>query len=81
MLRKETANKFREIVGKDYYLDSVEDLISYSYDSSATEAMPDAVLLPGSTEQVSEIMKVANEEEIPITPAERGRISAEGQFP
>jgi len=81
MLRKETANKFREIVGKDYYLDSVEDLISYSYDSSATEAMPDAVLLPGSTEQVSEIMKVANEEEIPITPRGAGTNLSGGSVP
>jgi len=68
-------------VGKDYYLDFVEDLISYSYDSSATEAMPDAVLLPGSTEQVSEIMKVANEEEIPITPRGAGTNLSGGSVP
>ena len=30
MIREETAKKLREIVGEESYLDSVEDLISYS---------------------------------------------------
>ena len=68
MLSEETKRKFREIVGEEFCLDSVEDLISYSYDSSVNEAMPDVILMPGSTEQVSAIMKVANEEGIPVTP-------------
>ena len=81
MLGEKTAKKFREIVGKDFYLDSVEDLISYSYDASVEEAMPEAVLLPGSTEQVSAIMKVANEEEIPVTPRGAGTNLSGGTVP
>ena len=43
--------------------------------------MPDAVLLPGSTEQVAAIMKVANEEEIPVTPRGAGTNLSGGSVP
>jgi len=81
MLGEKTIKKFREIVGEEFCLDSVEDLISYSYDSSVAEARPDAVLLPGSTEQVSAIMKVANEEKIPVTPRGAGTNLSGGTVP
>jgi len=81
MLSEATKKRFREIVGEEFYLDSVEDLISYSYDSSIKEAMPDAALLPESTEQVSAIMKVANEAEIPVTPRGAGTNLSGGSVP
>ena len=81
MIREETIQKFREIVGHDACLLSVEDLINYSYDSSVDEAMPELVLLPQSTEQVSAIMKVANEEGIPVTPRGAGTNLSGGTVP
>jgi len=81
MLKEKLAKKFREIVGNKFYLDSVEDLISYSYDSSVDEAMPEAVLMPETTEQVSAIMKLANEEEIPVTPRGAGTNLSGGTVP
>jgi glycolate oxidase len=81
MLGEEIKKKFREIVGEGSCLDSVEDLISYSYDSSVAEAIPDAVLLPGSTDQVSAILKVANENEIPVTPRGAGTNLSGGTVP
>ncbi len=81
MLGEEIKEKLREIVGKESCLDSVEDLISYSYDSSVAEAMPDVIVLPKSTEEVSAIMKVANEEEIPVTPRGAGTNLSGGTVP
>jgi len=81
MLGEETKKRFREIVGEEFCLDSVEDLISYSYDSSVNEAIPDVILMPGNTEQVSAIMKVANEEEIPVTPRGAGTNLSGGTVP
>ena len=81
MVREETIQKFREIIGPDACLSSVEDLINYSYDSSVDEAMPDVVLLPQGTEQVSAIMKVANEEGIPVTPRGAGTNLSGGTVP
>jgi len=81
MIQEETIRKFREIVGQDACLHSAEDLINYSYDSSVDEAMPDVVLLPQSTEQVSAIMKVANEKGIPVTPRGAGTNLSGGTVP
>ncbi|MDI6615162.1 MAG: FAD-linked oxidase C-terminal domain-containing protein [Syntrophaceae bacterium] len=81
MIQEEIIRKFREIVGQGACLHSVEDLINYSYDSSVDEAMPELVLLPQSTEQVSAIMKVANEEGIPVTPRGAGTNLSGGTVP
>jgi glycolate oxidase len=60
-------NKLLSIVGKERFRDQLEDLISYSYDAFTVEALPDLVLLPVSTTEVSEILKVASEHQVPVT--------------
>jgi glycolate oxidase len=81
MIEQGIANKFRSIVGEDCYLDSAEDLINYSYDSSIDEAMPEAVVLPQTTEQVSEILKLASDAGIPVTPRGAGTNLSGGTIP
>lgn len=81
MIEEEIAKKLRGIVEKGGYFDSPEDLINYSYDSSADESLPDAVLLPETTEQISEIMKVASEFAIPVTPRGSGTNLSGGTVP
>ncbi len=68
MLREDIAKELKELVGEDGYLESQEDLVNYSYDAYLPEALPHAVLLPRSTEQVASIMRVAYRESIPVTP-------------
>jgi glycolate oxidase len=53
------------IVGKRYVLSSQEDLLCYSFDGTFAEFMPDLVVEPGTTEEVSALMKLAYEHEIP----------------
>ena len=60
-------NKLLSIVGKERFRDQLEDLISYSYDAFTVEALPDLVLLPVSTAEVSQILKVASEHQVPVT--------------
>ena len=60
-------NKLLSIVGKERFRDQLEDLISYSYDAFTVEALPDLVLLPVSTTEVSQILKVASEHQVPVT--------------
>lgn len=81
MLRQSVAQELRHIVGEGNYLDSREDLLSYSYDSSVEEAVPEAVLLPSTTEQISEIMKTACREAIPVTPRGAGTNLSGGTIP
>ena len=60
------VKELEAIVGKRYVLSSQEDLLCYSFDGTFAEFMPDLVVEPGSTEEVSAILKLANEHEIPI---------------
>ena len=56
----------KEIVGAEYVLSSDMDLALYSYDASLEKGMPDVVVMPGSTEEVSKIMTLAYREKVPI---------------
>ncbi len=55
-------DRLGEIVGPDNVLSTQMDLMLYSYDASPEKGEPDVVVLPGSTEEVSEIMALAHKE-------------------
>lgn len=75
MDRSFLQKKLVEIVGKDKVLSNL-DLLYYSYDSSfltkLEKAVPDAVVLPRSTEEVQKIMRFATENQIAVTPRGAG---------
>jgi FAD/FMN-containing dehydrogenase len=57
------------IVGKDFASNKPEDLFIYSQDPGASLPRPvDFVVMPKATEEVQKIVKLANEEKIPIVP-------------
>jgi glycolate oxidase len=68
MIGKQILRELQKIVGKQQVLTEPEDLVAYSYDGTFAEHRPDVVVNPASTEQVSEIMKVAWREGIPVVP-------------
>jgi len=76
MLKSEVIQKFVSIVGKDRCKTSPEDLLTHSYDASILEFVPDAILFPVSTEEVSRIMALASAENVFVTP--RGSASGLG---
>jgi glycolate oxidase len=76
-LNPNIAKKLIDIVGLEYYSDRLEELIAYSKDSTLFTCRPDAVVRPTTIEQVSAIMKLANEYLIPVTPR-GGGTSASG---
>jgi glycolate oxidase len=82
MLEKKFISQLRKIVGKDSVLTSKEDLNAYSYDGTTTWAhLPDVVVLPTTTEQVSQILELANENRIPVTPRGAGTNVSGGSIP
>jgi len=82
MLDKKIVADLEKIVGKEGVLTSKEDLTSYSYDGTAFWAhMPDVVVLPTNTEQISQIMKLANNNRIPVTPRGGGTNISGGSIP
>jgi len=68
MIEQRIRKELTSIVGKKYVLYEPEDLVAYSYDGTFAEQRPDIVVQPDSTEQVSELMKVAWREEITVVP-------------
>jgi glycolate oxidase len=82
MLEKKVISQLEKIVGKGAVLTAKEDLNAYSYDGTTTWAhMPDVVVLPTTTEQVSRILKLANEKRIPVTPRGAGTNVSGGSIP
>ena len=57
-----------DIVGEKNYTDRLIDLVSYSYDASEHHHRPDCGVWVDTPEQVSEIMKLASRETIPVVP-------------
>ena len=68
MIDQRIRKDLSSVVGKKYVLFEPEDLVAYSYDGTFAEQRPDIVVQPDSTEQVSELMKLAWREEIPVVP-------------
>jgi glycolate oxidase len=61
-----------KIVGEENYTERLMDMVSYSYDASEHSHRPSCGVWPGTAEQVSEILKLANREQIPVIPRGAG---------
>ncbi len=72
MMDENIKKALKEIVGEDNVTDRLIDMVSYSYDSSEHSHRPDCAVWATSTEQVSEILKLANEHKIPVIPRGAG---------
>ncbi|RPI30728.1 MAG: FAD-binding protein [Chloroflexota bacterium] len=66
MVGKKIIERLEQIAGKGGVLHTIEDLAVYSYDGTFEENCPDVVVLPGSTEQVSQVIDLAASERIPV---------------
>ncbi|SDG37296.1 FAD-binding oxidoreductase [Desulfosporosinus hippei] len=76
-MRPETIQRLSEIVGKDNIYTALEDLYCYTYDASFVKAdlntdLAGVAVYPGSTEEIARIIKIANQEKIPIVPRGAG---------
>ena len=71
-MKKEVVDEIERIVGKDRYSTEMADLYVYGFDASIHHKTPDAVVRPVTTEQVSEVVKLANRTLTPIVPRGAG---------
>lgn len=82
MLPKHIIEQFISIVGNENVKIDRIDLLAYSYDSTPTfQSLPDAVISPRNTKDVSEIVKICNENKIPIIPRGSGTNLSAGTTP
>src|SRR5258708_3378112 len=66
------GQQLRRIVGNDYVIDNKLDLRIFERDGSIEGAMPDAIVLPSTSEQVAEVIFAAAKHRIPVVPRGAG---------
>jgi glycolate oxidase len=71
-LEAAVVEELRRIVGRESVIDSANDLRIFERDASIEGALPDAVVLPSTTEQVAGVIKVAAKHKIPVVPRGAG---------
>lgn len=70
-----------EIFGVDKVLHEPADLMLYEYDFSLDTNLPEAVVFPDTTEEIAKLLKLAAEQNIPITPRGAGTGLSGGSIP
>ncbi|MEL1133778.1 FAD-linked oxidase C-terminal domain-containing protein [Desulfitobacterium sp. THU1] len=70
MLKAEALNELIQVLGKEHVITEHEELLTYSYDATAAmpRQTPDVFITPQTTEQVSEVMKIATKYDLPVYP-------------
>ncbi len=81
MLEPRIIKNLMEIVGAKNVSTARADLICYSYDATQQQFLPDVVVHPGSTEEISRILKLANREGVPVFPRGAGSGFTGGSLP
>ncbi len=77
-----TKEKIKNVVGSKNFTDTQEDRICYSYDGTAIlHNLPEAIVFPESDEQISQIMKLANEVPFNVVPRGAGTGLSGGSIP
>jgi glycolate oxidase len=81
MVEKHVMKELREIVGKENVATEKQDRVCYSYDATQMEFLPDAVVFPGTTDEISRVIRLANRESIPVFPRGAGSGFSGGSLP
>lgn len=83
-INEEIIKKLVAISGENNVLTCQEEVCGYAYDEYVSQlpgCFPEVVVRPGSTEEVSAIMKLASENRVPVTPRGGGTGLAGGCVP
>ncbi|MGD0116352.1 MAG: FAD-linked oxidase C-terminal domain-containing protein [Dehalococcoidia bacterium] len=81
MLPTDIVRDLQRIAGAEYVLVAPSDLLVYEYDATIERGLPDAVVLPATTEEVAAVVRLAAERRIPIVPRGSGTGLSGGSVP
>lgn len=81
MIPPQVRQQIAEIVGEKGFTDAPLDLRLYEYDGSVDKALPEIVVFPRTTEQVVQLVKLANQYAIPIVGRGAGTGLSGGAIP
>jgi glycolate oxidase len=81
MADRKLVRELQAIVGRDGVIYAPEDLLVYEYDATTQRGLPEAVVLPTSAEQVSQVVKLARRRGLPIIARGAGTGLSGGAIP
>ncbi len=82
VLASELRTELRQIVGDEWFRDEPDHLVAYSYDATPLyQHLPLAVVIPGSTEEVSAILRLCTRENLKVVPRGSGTNLSGGTVP
>jgi len=80
-LSKSTIKTLGRIVGTGHITTEKEDLVCYSYDATRRMHIPEAVVFPKNTTDISAILKLANTDKFFVVPRGAGSGMTGGSLP
>lgn len=81
MLSRDVVKEIERVVGPEDLLEESEDRACYSYDANTSGEAPSVVAFPESAEEVSRILRLANEHLFPVFPRGAGTGMTGGAVP
>lgn len=80
---KQTAlqKSLASIFPPERLLTTPESCLTYGYDNSSIDALPDAVVMPKCHDEIVALVQLANEQQVPIVPRGRGTGTVGGAVP
>jgi len=81
MISATLLSHLEDIVGPEGLLTTPEDMMTYGYDATLPEHQPEAVLIPCTTQQISDALRLAGENGIPVVPRGAGTGLSGGSIP
>lgn len=79
--KAEVVRELSALLGASNVLFTPYDLMLYEYDASIDRSMPDIVVLPATTEEVAEVVKIAARHNLPVVPRGAGTGLSGGAVP
>ncbi|MFQ5686746.1 MAG: FAD-binding oxidoreductase, partial [Candidatus Scalindua sp.] len=80
-IQAKVFEEFCDSIDRENVFDNIEERVCYSFDATKEKSIPDLVIRPHSTEQVSNTVSIANKHNIPICPRGAGTGLSGGSVP
>ena len=81
MIEKKIIKELKRKLGKNKVFEELEYQITYSYDATGIELLPDLVVFPENDQDIETILKIAYQHKIPVTPRGAGVGYTGGSIP
>ena len=80
-MEKRVKHAIEAVVGGGHYSDDLEDRLCYAYDATGKQYLPDAVIFPGTVQEVAAVMQLADTHGVPVVPRGAGSGMTGGALP